>query len=42
MSVLPHEIIRLPLDGFSVNMVFEYFSKIVEKFQDPLKPEKEN
>jgi hypothetical protein len=27
-SVRPHGINRLPLDGFSLNLIFEYFSKI--------------
>ena len=29
LSVFPHETTRLPLDGFSWNLVFEYFSKKV-------------
>ena len=28
MSIRPHETTRLPLDGFSWNLFFEYFSKI--------------
>jgi len=28
-SVCPHETTRLPLDGFSRNLIFEYFSKIL-------------
>ena len=28
LSVRPHGITRLPLDGFSLTMTFEYFSKI--------------
>jgi hypothetical protein len=28
LSVRPHGTTRLPLDGFSWNLVFEYFSKI--------------
>jgi hypothetical protein len=30
-SVCPHGTVRLPLDGFSRNLVFEYFSKICRK-----------
>jgi hypothetical protein len=34
MSVYPHRIIFLPLDGFSRNLVFEdFFRKSVEKIQ---------
>jgi hypothetical protein len=35
--VCPHETTRLPLDGFSWNFIFEYFSKIVEEIQVGLK-----
>jgi hypothetical protein len=28
MSVCPHGTFRLPLDGFSSNLIFEYFPKI--------------
>ena len=28
LSVCPHGATRLPLDGFSLNLIFEYFSKI--------------
>jgi hypothetical protein len=28
LSVRPHETTRFPLDGFSWNLIFEYFSKI--------------
>jgi len=28
LSVYPHTIARLPLDGFSLNLIFVYFSKI--------------
>jgi len=28
LSVRPHETTRLPLAGFSLNLTFEYFSKI--------------
>ena len=30
-SVCPHEKTRLPLDGFSWNLIFEYFRKTIEK-----------
>ena len=30
-SVRPHKTTRLPLDGFSLSMIFEYFSKICQK-----------
>jgi len=34
LSVCPYRTTRLPLDGFSSNFVFEYFSeKIVKKIQ---------
>ena len=35
-SVCPHGTTRLPLDGFSLNLIFEYFRKTVEKIQAPL------
>ena len=38
----PHGTTRLPLDGFSWNFIFEYFSKIVEKIQVLLKCDKNN
>jgi hypothetical protein len=28
LSVRPHETTRLPVDGFSWNLIFEYFSKV--------------
>ena len=31
LSVYPHGKTRLSLDGFSLNLIFEYFSKICEK-----------
>ena len=31
MSVCPHGTTRLPLDGFSWNLIFEYFQKIFKK-----------
>jgi hypothetical protein len=31
VSVRPHGTTRLPLDGFSLNFIFEYFSKICRK-----------
>ena len=33
---------RLPLDGFSLNFIFEYFSKIRRKNQVSLKSDKNN
>jgi hypothetical protein len=33
LSVRPHGKTRLPLDGFSWNLVFEYFSKYVKNFK---------
>jgi len=41
-SVRPHGINRLPLDGFSLNLVFEYFSKSVEKNKVALKSDNSN
>ena len=37
MSVRPHGTTRFPLYGFSLNLIFEYFSKSVEKIQASLK-----
>ena len=31
VSVCSHEINRLPLNGFSLNLIFEYFLKICRK-----------
>jgi len=28
LSIFPHQTTRLPLDGFTWNFVFDYFSKI--------------
>ena len=36
-SVRPHGISRLPPDGFSLNLIFEYFSKSAEKNKVALK-----
>jgi len=33
VSVLPHGTTRLPLDGFSWNLIFEYFSSLSGKFK---------
>jgi hypothetical protein len=41
MSSCPHGTTRLPLDGFSLNLVFEYFfRKSVENIQGSLKSDK--
>jgi hypothetical protein len=37
MSVCPHGTTRLPLDGFSWNMILKYFSKICREIQVSLK-----
>jgi hypothetical protein len=37
MSVREHGITRLPLDGFSINLIFHYFSKSVEQIKISLK-----
>ena len=44
LSVCPHATTRLPLDGFSRNLIFEYFffRKHVEKIQVSLKSDKNN
>ena len=34
-SILPHGTSRLPLDGFSINLIFEYFSKILFSIPPP-------
>jgi hypothetical protein len=39
-SVYPHGRIRLPLDGFWWNLLFEFFEKFVEKIQVLLKSDK--
>jgi hypothetical protein len=39
-SVCPHGTTRLPTDRFSLNLIFEYFSKSVEKIQVSLKSDK--
>ena len=41
-SVCPHRVIRLPLDGFSLNLIFEFFRKCVEAIQVLLKFDKNN
>ena len=42
-SVRPHGTTRLPLGGFSWNLIFEdFFLKSVEKIQVPLKSDKNN
>ena len=41
-SVCPHGKIRLPLEGFSWNLIFEYLSKTIEKLQVSLKQESNN
>ena len=40
--VHPHGTTRLPLDGFSWNLIFESVLKIVEKIQVSLKSDKNN
>jgi len=42
LSVRPHGSSRLPLDGFSLNLVFEYFRTSFEKIQVSLKFDKNN
>jgi hypothetical protein len=42
LSDCRHRTIRLPLDGFSWNLIFEYFFKYVEKIQVSLKFDKNN
>jgi len=32
-SVLPHGTTRQPLDGYLLNLIFEYFSKLSRKFK---------
>jgi hypothetical protein len=41
-SVRPHGTTRLPLDEFSLNLIFEYFSKICGKNSSALKCDKHN
>jgi len=41
-SVRPQGTTRLPLDGFTRNMIYEDFSKIVEKIQTSLKRDNNN
>ena len=41
-SIRPHGTTRLPLDGFSWNLIFDYFSKVLENIQVSLKSEKNN
>jgi hypothetical protein len=40
VCVRPHGKSGLPLDGFSLNFIFEYFSKIVKKIQVVLESDK--
>ena len=40
LSVCPHGTTRLPLDGFSLNLIFEYFPKYIEKIRFSLKSNK--
>jgi hypothetical protein len=42
LSIRPHETTPLPLDGFALNLIFEYFRKSVEKIQVTLKSDKNN
>jgi hypothetical protein len=42
LSVRPHATIRLPLDGFSRNLIFDNFSKICREIQVSLKSDKNN
>jgi hypothetical protein len=37
LYIRPHGTCGVPLDGFSLNLIFEYFSKIVEKIEVVLK-----
>ena len=41
-SVRPHGTTRLPLDGFSCNLIFDVFRKSLEKISGPLKSDKNN
>ena len=41
-SVRPHGTIRLPLDGFWLNLIFEFIRKYIKKIQVSLKSEKYN
>jgi hypothetical protein len=42
LSVRPYETTRHPLDVFSLNLIFEHFSKNVEKIQILLKSDRNN
>ena len=42
VSALPHGATRLPLDGFSRNLIFAYFSEIAGKIQVSLKSDVNN
>jgi hypothetical protein len=42
MSVCPHGTTWLPLDGFSQNLILEYFKKSVKKVQVSLKSDNNN
>jgi hypothetical protein len=42
LFVCPHGTPRLPLDGFSLNLISVYFQKSVEKIQVSLKSDKHN
>jgi hypothetical protein len=41
-SVCPHDATGLPLDGFSLNLMFYYFSRNCEENLVSLKPDKNN
>jgi len=41
-SIRPHGTARLTLDGFSLNFIFRYFSKICREVQVSLKPDNSN
>jgi hypothetical protein len=42
LSVRQQAITRLPLDGFSINLIFDYFFKSIEKMRISLKSDKNN
>jgi hypothetical protein len=42
LSVRPHGATRLPLDGFSLSLIFEYFSKICWENSSLIKTNKNN
>jgi hypothetical protein len=41
LSVCPHDTTRLPLEGFSCNLIFQYFSKICQENSSFIKSEKQ-